>query len=322
MKKELKKIIYDKKIFIIFFFVIIAFFTLSTYYTINSKTQIVQNYSHTILVYRNEEQLDKRIEDKKKEILELDEIDSDYSEQKRMLSEDLAIYEYLKENHIKYEDGVEIAALAKNDNTRLKYYLFIEGYVVLLVLVIAVSLSYYVFVREIQDRESVFIYGNDFNKNKTLAKKILVYFLSIFLILIIFLLFTYILGLALPISRNTIVYFYQNHVISMSVNRYYIGMLMSLCYETLCIGLLFLAIGLSINKLYSFAILSIFIYGGLTLMSMSNNNILVSFTILPISIYNVDISQSTFIVIAVIRISIMIGLSILAFLRFNKKSLL
>lgn len=322
MKKELKKIIYDKKIFIIFFFVIIAFFTLSTYYTMNSKTEIVQNYSHTILVYRNEEQLDKRIEDKKKEILELDVTDLDYEDQKRMLSEDLAIYEYLKENRIRYEDGVEISALVKNDNTRLKYYLFIEAYLVLLVLVIAVSLSYYIFVREIQDRESVFIYGNDFNKNKTLIKKIIVYFSSIFLVLIVFLLFAYILGLALPASRNTIIYFYQNHVISMSVNRYYIGMLMSLCYETLCISLLFLAIGLIVNRLYSFAILSIFIYGGLTLMSMTNNSILISFTILPISIYNVDISQGTFAIIAVTRVAIMVGLFIIAFLRFNKKPLL
>lgn len=320
MKKEIARLILDKKIIFIIFFAFILFFGASFYYTSTSKDSDIQ-FSHEIMKYKNDSDIEYAIASAKTELASLDTSSKDYSSNVQRIKENIMIYEYVRDNKISYDDCQELIALDEKNNTRIDYLTFSTSINIFIIFSFLIVMAYSIFVSDQQNRYSIFIYGTDKKRMPVLIKKIVVFFLASLGITIIMVLLSLLMSMALESSHSTLIYVYQNKVISMSVNGYIFRNLISLLFYILSFVLEIIIIALFVKKQLFYIISLICLLGLQFLTGLINNSIMQSLFIYPMSIYTFNINSSLFLIVSGIKFVILIVLFGFGIKYFNKKDL-
>lgn len=320
MNRELKRIILDKKIIFIIIFVVFLLFATSIYYTCSSKKTDIQ-FSHDIAVYKNDSDIDDAIAYLKTELANLNINDKDYRASAQRINENIFIYEYVKTNHISYDDCQEVIALEGKNNTRIDYLIYSTTVIVFSIILVSFILGYSLFVSDQQNRYSVFLYGTEKKRMYFILKKITLFFIVILCVTVLLFTLSLIMSMALESPHQTLLYVYNDKVFVMGVNTYVLKNILSLFFYTLCVGLMTVTVGLVAKKQFLYVIGLIGIIAIMFISGLVNNEIMQSLFIYPMSIYTFDIRESLFIGISASKFTIIVILLLLSINYFNKKDL-
>lgn len=320
MKRELKRVILDKKSIFTIMFVIFLLFASSIYYTCSSKKADVQ-FSHDITEYKNDSDINDAIAYLKTELVNLNINDKDYKASSQRINENILIYEYVKTNHISYDDCQEIVALEEKNNTRIDYLIYSTTIIVFSIILVSFILGYSMFVSDQQNRYSIFIYGTEKKRMYFILRKIVLFFIVILCVTVLLFTLSLIMSMALESPHQTLLYIYNNRVLTMGVNTYILKNIFSLLFYVLCVEIMTVTVGLYVKKQFLYVIGLIGIIVIMLLSGLVNNGIMQSLFIYPMSIYTFDIKESLFIGISISKFLIIIILLLLSINYFNKKDL-
>lgn len=322
MMNELKKVFFNRNVFLFCILSIAVMFAFSFHY--KNKTITANDYfSHSIRKYNEFSEIITYKNELMRNINELDTNDKHYKDDLRMMNETISIYDYLYEHKVKYDEIAEVSAFSIYNNDSVSFFLELNNIILLLTVIFILYIIWNTFTQDFSNGTYKFIYGRSKSRLYILRNKLFVSSILIFLLFILLLIMGLVFMAPYTESFNKIFFLSHTKVICLSKETFILFLVLSTFEVLLFYFLIFSIVGIYMKDGLKTLIIQI-----PTLLIIQNISVYIDWDILyalsqfPILISLVDIDIHLFIMVTVIKFLLLGVLLYIMIHKFKKQDLL
>lgn len=326
MKTEFYKLYKSKLLVILPLIVFIAMFAFSLLF-LTMDTYDSSSFGYEVTEYENFEEVKERIDSFSKAFENLDEqfengkiTNKEYNEGKEMLTESLAVYQFIYDNNIEYNDAKSLLYLGFDNKIAFVQVAIMFGEIVS----IAVTgiLIIYTFCFDFQNGTVKFVYSNKKARMQVFINKVLTIIICFIVINLLVILCTALFSIPYDVKYKYLIEYFEGKVYCIEGTKQISNMYLNVFVNTLPYLIFFLCIALVIKNPYLAFVCCAGVYLILNvLFTKIPNDVFMAIVVPYPFMHSNGINESQFFIALVVKYIILTAMTVFSVIWFKKKDL-